>query len=89
MKAFNMQSPNGNAVPNQLVLIDNDGNRLFQSYNSIICKISKDNKIELDGKYWDYSKTTSKYRSIFLDESAKETVKKINTGEYVLTNLNK
>jgi hypothetical protein len=45
-------------------------------------------KIYLDKKYWDYSVTTSKYRNIFLEESSKETAKKIEDGTYILTNLN-
>ena len=88
MKAYNMQSSNGNPVPNQLVLTDNEGNKLFQSYNSIICKISKDNKVELDEKFWNYSRTTAKYRSAFLGISTKETEAKIKSGEFTLTNLN-
>ena len=32
--------------------------------------------------------TTSKYRNIFLEETKKDTEKKIESGEYILTNLN-
>ena len=45
-------------------------------------------KIYLDIKYWDYSVTTGKYRNIFLNETKKETEKKIKDGVYTLTNLN-
>lgn len=88
MNVYNMQSSKGNPAPNQLLLIDNEGNKLFQSYNSIICKITKDNKIELDEKFWNYSRTTAKYRSAFLGISTKETESKIKSGEITLTNLN-
>ena len=46
-------------------------------------------KIELDQKYWNYSNTTGKYRNIFLGETITETKKKIKSGEYILTDLNK
>lgn len=65
----------------------------FQSYDSVIVKMESDpcgpSSVYLDEKYWNYSKTTSKYRNKFLGETTKETQAKINSGEYVLTNLNK
>lgn len=82
-----MKISNINGIPNQFEIIDNE-NRWFQSYNSIICKEDKDGNIFLDEKYWNYSKTTGKYRNIFLGEDIKETKKKINSGEYILKNLN-
>ena len=66
----------------------NDGDKIvFQSYDSIICKI-ENGQTYLYKNFWDYSKTTGKYRNIFLGEGKKETTKKINSGEYKLTNLN-
>ena len=60
---------------------------MFQSYKSnIVFKAS--GKIFLDSYYWDYSKTTSKYRNQFLGETKKETEKKISSGIYILTDLN-
>jgi hypothetical protein len=47
-----------------------------------------DYRIRLDETYWDYSKTTGKYRNLFLGETKSETEKKIKSGEYILTNLN-
>lgn len=85
----------GNAVANQFIIIDNDSapqKKIFQSYDSIIVKVDTydyDTKqVYLDEKYWNYSRTTSKYRSQFLGESTKETQAKIDSGEYKLTNLN-
>jgi hypothetical protein len=86
MNVSNITNNNGNRVPNQFVISDNGAN-YFQSYNSIIVKRSN-GKIELDSYYWNYSKTTSKYRNIFLGETTKETQKKINSGEYLLADLN-
>ena len=87
MNVSNITNNNGNKVPNQFVISDNGAN-YFQSYESIIVKRSN-GKIELDSYYWNYSKTTSKYRNIFLGETTKETQKKIDSGEYLLTNLNR
>ena len=86
MKAKNLTSSRGNDVANQFEIWDN-GAHYFQSYNSIIVKIEK-GKTYLDERYWNYSKTTSKYRAKFLNESTKETQKRIDSGEYLLTNLN-
>jgi hypothetical protein len=82
-------------VPNQFVIYTNEGT-YFQSYESIIAFIPKkytvvgsnDMDIQLDETYWDYSRTTGKYRNKFLNETKKETEKKIKSGEYVLTDLN-
>ena len=46
-------------------------------------------RVFLDKNFWDYSVTTGKYRNIFLNETKKETEKKIANGTYILTNLNK
>jgi hypothetical protein len=102
LKVENMISSKGNKIANQFVIEEclhysGSGSytvirKTFQSYNSIIARISTDpmgpNFIELDSKYWNYSKTTSKYRSLFLGESTKQTEAKIKSGEYVLTDLN-
>lgn len=73
----------------------------FQSYDSIIAVVTvwdpkdcvgfKTNNpdIELDETYWNYSVTTSKYRNQFLHETTEETKKKIASGRYILTDLNK
>lgn len=82
----NLESPNGNKVANQFVIYTESG-KIFQSYNSVIVKI-ENGQIILDEYYWDYSKTTSKYRNIFLRETTKETQKKIDEGIYTLANLN-
>jgi len=90
MKTENMTSTNGNKVANQFIITDDNGNTFFQSYKSVIVKKPLEvwNKIELDQKYWNYSNTTGKYRNIFLNETIKDTRKKIKSGEYKLTDLN-
>ena len=80
MKVENMVSSKGNKIANQFILTDNDGVEYFQSYNSIIAKREfEEGKeiITLDGHYWNYSRTTSKYRSKFLNETTKETEKAV------------
>jgi len=99
MKVENITSNNGNKIANQFVITDNHkmGNKIeyFQSYNSMIAKKIYDNigayvvETYLDQKYWNYSNTTGKYRNIFLGETITETKKKIKSGEYILTDLNK
>lgn len=88
MKVRNMLSPQGNYVANQFVITDN-GTEYFQSYESTIAMRNPDGKIFLDEHYWNYSGTTAKYRRIFLDEGVDATRAKINSGEYILANLNK
>lgn len=93
-------SRTGKAVANQFVIVEHgngaNGNfttrRTFQSYASVIAIITwwRDGRIDtvLDKDTWNYSKTTSKYRCEFLGETTKETQAKIDSGEYVLANLN-
>ena len=62
----------------------------FQSYDSIIAfKPNDKRRIQLDSYYWDYSRPTGKYRNQFLNEGIAETRAKIESKEYLLTNLNK
>jgi hypothetical protein len=87
IKVQNMESSKGNNIPNQFIINTKDGIYL-QSYNSIIVFESKDGKTYLDNYYWNYSKTTGKYRNLFLNETKKDTENKIKDGTYILTNLN-
>jgi len=61
---------------------------LFTSYSSNIA-FKSGNKVFLDAKYWNFSATTNAYRGQFLGEGIAETRKKITSGFYTLTNLNK
>ena len=88
MKVENMTSPQGNKVANQFLITDN-GDEYFQSYDTVIAMKNDDGIIYLDKYSWDYSVTTGKYRNEFLGEGIAETRKKIASGEYILTNLNK
>ena len=100
MKVQNMTSANGNKVANQFIishdeLHGDDGNvyvESFQSYDSIIATkrvfYKGGHEVTLDRTTWNYSKTTSKYRNQFLNETTKETQAKIDSGEYILADLN-
>ena len=83
-----MLSSNGKAVPNQFILTDDDRNRFFQSYKSVIAEIGQSGCIYLDIKFWDFSVTTSKYRNQFLNLTTTEIKDKIKNGSIVLVNLN-
>jgi hypothetical protein len=90
MKVSNITNSNNNIVANQFIIYD-DNKTYFQSYKSIIVRIERSEGKEittLDPIYWNYSRTTSKHRSTFLNESTKETEKKIKEGVYILANLN-
>ena len=74
-------------VKNQFIVTDDNGATFFQSYSTLIAK-KQNGKITLDKDSWDYSKTTGKYRNLFLGENKKETERKIQDGTYQLANLN-
>jgi hypothetical protein len=95
LKVENMTSSKGNKVANQFIIHfsgDILHERVFQSYDTVIVKICFDKEgnkfIYLDRNKWDCSVTTGKYRNQFLGETKAETLKKIKSGEYILTDLN-
>lgn len=87
IKVEPMNSKSGRAVPNQYVIRTPHGD-VFQSYDSIICIRDNNGNTVLDTETWDYSATTNKYRSAFLNEPTSMTRKKISAGEYTTENLN-
>ena len=88
IKVQQMTSPrSGGSVANQFIIYTSEG-RYFQSYDSIIALRNNNGKITLDEYYWNYSRTTSKYRNEFLGETTAETRAKIESGEYELEDLN-
>lgn len=102
MKVQNMTNSKGRKVSNQFIITGDIVNgfsensvQYFQSYDKVIAKrdrfrpgIANSRQIWLDRENWDYSKTTGKYRNQFLGETKRETQKKIDSGEYILTDLN-
>ncbi len=77
----------GRPVANQFIIYTDKG-AYFQSYDSVIAFKDNNRKIILDNYYWDYSRTTSKYRNQFLGEGIADTRAKIESGEYKLADLN-
>ena len=75
VKIYNMESYQGNKVPNQFKIYTNKG-RYFQSYQSVITFINNNGQVYLDEQDWDYSTTTGKYRNMFLGEGIAITMKK-------------
>lgn len=63
------------------------GHRYFFSYGRCIVWVDDSGQVHLSEQYWDYSRTTSKYRNQFLCESTQEIQSKINSGRYVLADL--
>ena len=72
-KVKNIINDNGNAVPNQFIIYEDNGDITFQSYDSIICQIRGGalgyDKVVVFGSDWDYSTTTGKYRNKFLRDN--------------------
>ena len=96
MHVRNMTSPTtGRAIPNQFVITHVEHNpngedvciESFQSYDTLIIE-RRFGKVSLDRISWDCSTTTGRYRNQFLGEKKAETLKKIQSGEYTLTDLN-
>jgi hypothetical protein len=88
-KVYNMKSNNsGRQIPNQFLIVDANHNHYFQSYDTIIACRTNEGKIYLDENRWDYSKTTGKYRNMFLNENKAKTKYNIDRGNYILTDLN-
>ena len=74
-------------VRNQFTVETEDG-LYFQSYQSVIVFKSNQGCIFMDKTYWDYSKTTSKYRNRFLDMDTKQIKQAIAVGSIRLIDLN-
>jgi len=79
-KVENIKGNSGNEIKNQFEIWTNEF-RLFQSYKSPIAMF-KGGKVYIF-RDWDYSTTTGKYRNLFLNETKKETLAKLRSGEYI------
>lgn len=62
-----MKVNNLNGYANQFVLIG-ENKTTFQSYNSLVAHLMKDNHLFLDGDTWDYSTTTRRHFKAFINE---------------------
>lgn len=91
LKVRNMTSPKtGKEIANQFVITDDERNvDLFQSYQSPIVEIDRNNLTITVHSDYDYSNTTRKYRNKFMMEQgfselavAKEFKKYLEIGTY-------
>lgn len=64
----------------QILTDDSTGCVYLQSYDSIVCMIDSVGRIFLNHKVYDYSKTTKKYRNMFLGLTTKELNRQIING---------
>ena len=90
-----MTSRSGNVVPNQTILSDMTG-KTFVSYGSKIVYQSKDRasdglplEIIVDENYWDYSRTTGKYRNEFMNMGVQDVRDHIKEGRIQVGHLNR
>lgn len=95
VKVKNLINDNNNAAANQFVIEDNDS-IYFQSYESIIAKYEKGNRIVTITDKWDYSNTTRKHFYIFLRDytpfnvySKKDVLNYIRDGVFVIVDNDK
>jgi hypothetical protein len=88
-----MTSRGGNELANQQIMSDPAG-ETFVSYGTKIAYRSHkryedgERRIVLDKDYWDYSRTTSKYRNEFLGFGIDECRRRISNGKIELADLN-
>ena len=68
--------------------MDDKGNEFLQSYEKIIIQKTKGGIIYFDSHFWNFSKTTSRNRQLFLQETTKQTQMKIQRGIYKFKDLN-
>tara|TARA_R110002020_G_scaffold53200_1_gene149108 strand:- start:4491 stop:4784 length:294 start_codon:yes stop_codon:yes gene_type:complete len=95
MKVENMKNNNNNIVKNQFIITAGN-KKYFQSYNRIIVMIEYDiyysdevlEDIYIDPDYYDYSKTTTRYRNIFLGVSNDTFKKNLKENKYTFKSLN-
>lgn len=81
LKVNNIISAKGNSIANQFEIRDyKNGVSYFQSYETIIAKI-KDGKVSVDRQSWDYSRTTSKYLNVFLDDFNYSEIAEMNHNQ--------
>jgi len=89
MKVSNIIGENGRPVENQFVIDGDDQSRVFQSYKTVIVKRFNSGITALDVNTWRYSRTTIKYRNMFLNEDSETIERKVKEGTYQLMDLNK
>ena len=72
-------------APHAVVVTTEQATTLIH-YDSVIAVVTTKGEVFL-GKDWNYSRTTAKIRSSFLEETTKETQKHIDNGDYLIKNI--
>ena len=96
IKAFNLNTNSGAPAQHQIVITYSTPTkevRLFQSYGVLIARNTLNKKTykrtcELSRNYWDYSRTTARYRNQYLGGDTKQVKKNLKNGVYCLASLN-
>lgn len=78
MKISNMLSTKNNKVANQFI-IEFDNYVAFQSYNTLIAVYSYENDVLYQDENF-YSRTTSKYLNMFINEYQPLTISKVENS---------
>tara|TARA_R110002012_G_scaffold196301_1_gene364725 strand:+ start:812 stop:1111 length:300 start_codon:yes stop_codon:yes gene_type:complete len=91
-KSHGFRNPHTNKIVNNHHVINlwNDKKEIltrFYSYGTCIIQVIN-SKVKLDIHYYNYSRTTSKYRNMYLQLDSKQIAEKIASGEIELANLN-
>ena len=76
------------SLANNQYVIEHNGVTYFQSYDVIVAKKSR-GKIILDKDYYEYSRTTIKYRNMFLGLLSASVNDAIKGGKITLGKLNR
>jgi hypothetical protein len=84
-----LRTRGGHPAPDQLEITLEDGSRLFTSYTRKVALVTAEGQTWLDSCYWNYSRTTSRYRNEFLGLSTPEIMRGLESGALKLTNLNR
>ena len=74
--------------PLQVITVDAEGNIIYTSYFRNIAKKDKYGKVTLDRELWNLPGKTGQGRDLFLGEDRYSTLKRIESGEYALADLN-
>ena len=86
MRAYHLKTNQGNNAVNQVVIV-NDQESTFQSYQTIMAHFDCEGNVTLDKSY-PYSRTTSMYLNQFLNVTSKERDKHVKSGFYKIADLN-
>ena len=75
-------------LANNQYQVNHQGAEWLVSYESNIVYTNKNGKVFLDPKYYDYSRTTAKYRNQYLGMTSKQVQENIDLGIFKFKNLN-